>query len=86
MRSIFLSLYLLHYNKIKIVVDAVVDSEHGKVIQCDFKPGSVKRSIDLDKEGMPQAASKYLHYRQPIKIEKFACSIYFGRKIYDSRI
>jgi hypothetical protein len=35
----------------KILVHVVVNSEYGKVIKCDFKPGSVKRSIDLDKEG-----------------------------------
>jgi hypothetical protein len=29
--------------------DAAVHFEHGEVIQCDFKPGSVGRSIDLDK-------------------------------------
>jgi hypothetical protein len=35
-------------------VDAVVHSEHGKVIKFDFKLGSVERSIDLDNEGIPQ--------------------------------
>jgi hypothetical protein len=25
-----------------------------KVIKCDFKPGSIERSIDLDQEGIPQ--------------------------------
>jgi hypothetical protein len=34
----------------KVLIDVVVHSEHVKVIQCDFKPGSVERSIDLDKE------------------------------------
>jgi hypothetical protein len=28
-------------------VDAAVHSEDGKVIKCDFKPGSVERSTDL---------------------------------------
>jgi hypothetical protein len=27
-------------------VNAAVYSEHGKVIKCDFNPGSVERSID----------------------------------------
>jgi hypothetical protein len=36
-----------------IVLDASVHSEHVQVIRCDFKPGSVERSIDLDKKGMP---------------------------------
>jgi hypothetical protein len=39
-------------------VDAAVHSECGKVIQCNFKPGSVERSIDLDKEGIH-------HYKCP---------------------
>jgi hypothetical protein len=33
----------------KILLDTAVHPEHGKVIKCDFKPGSVERSIDLDK-------------------------------------
>jgi hypothetical protein len=45
------SSYQLYYSWIKILVDAAVHSEHGKVIQCEFKPGSVERSIELDKEG-----------------------------------
>jgi hypothetical protein len=31
---------------IQVLVDAAVYSEHGKLIKCDFKPGSVERSID----------------------------------------
>jgi hypothetical protein len=38
----------------KILLNEAVVSEHGKVIQSDFKPGSVERSIDPDKEGIPQ--------------------------------
>jgi hypothetical protein len=34
--------------KKKVLVDAEAYSEHGKkVITCDFKPGSVERSIDV---------------------------------------
>jgi hypothetical protein len=59
MHSIFLSfillVYLLYYSKIK-VVDATVHFEHGKVIQCEIKPGSVERSIDLGKRGYVSAA------------------------------
>jgi hypothetical protein len=29
-----------------IMVDAGTDCAHGKVIRCDFKPGSIERSID----------------------------------------
>jgi hypothetical protein len=29
------------------VIDAGAHSEHAQVIKCDFKPGSVERSIDL---------------------------------------
>jgi hypothetical protein len=49
MRTNFLSLIILYYNQIKILLDAVLHSERGKVIKCDFKPGSVERSIDLDR-------------------------------------
>jgi hypothetical protein len=31
------------------MIDAAVHSEHGQVNKCAFKPGSVQRSIDLDK-------------------------------------
>jgi hypothetical protein len=31
----------------KVLVDVAVHFEDGKVIKCDFKPGSVERSIDL---------------------------------------
>jgi hypothetical protein len=32
------------------LVDTAVHSEHGKVIQCDFKPGSVEKFIKLENE------------------------------------
>jgi hypothetical protein len=32
---------------IQVLVDAAVHSEDGKVIKCDFKPGSLERSTDL---------------------------------------
>jgi Ni,Fe-hydrogenase III large subunit len=35
----------------KIPIDAAVHSEDGKVIKCDFKQGSVERSIDLYQRG-----------------------------------
>jgi hypothetical protein len=64
MRSIFLllipSVYSLCYSKINAVVDAAVHSEHGKVIQCDFKPGSIERSIDLDKRVNTSTARQML--------------------------
>jgi hypothetical protein len=50
----------LYYSYIKALVDAEIHSEHGKLIKCDFKPGSVERSIDVDKEGMPQAEEEVL--------------------------
>jgi hypothetical protein len=37
----------LRYGDVKTLVDAVVHSEHGKVIKCDIKPGSVKRSMNV---------------------------------------
>jgi hypothetical protein len=33
----------------KVLIDAAVHSELGKVIKCAFKSGSVERSIDLPK-------------------------------------
>jgi hypothetical protein len=38
----------------KVPAEEAVYSEHGKVIKCEFKPGLVERSIDPDKEGIPQ--------------------------------
>jgi hypothetical protein len=38
----------------KVSADIAVHSEHGKVIKHNFKPGSVERSIDLDKGDIPQ--------------------------------
>jgi hypothetical protein len=37
----------LYYSYIKVLIHASVHSEPGKGIKCDFKPGSVERSIDL---------------------------------------
>jgi hypothetical protein len=37
----------LYSSCINVLVDATVHSEVGKVIKCDFKPGSVERSTDL---------------------------------------
>jgi hypothetical protein len=37
----------------KVLVDVTIHSKHGNAIQCDFKPGSVERSLDLYKEGIP---------------------------------
>jgi hypothetical protein len=39
----------LYYSYIKVLVDTAVHSELGKVIKCDFKPGSFERPIDVDK-------------------------------------
>jgi hypothetical protein len=37
----------LYSSCIKVLVDATVHSEDGKVIKCGFKPGSEERSTDL---------------------------------------
>jgi hypothetical protein len=50
-----------------MLLDVSFHSEHGKVIQSNFKLGSVERSIDLDKEGIPQQRQ----IPPPIKIDKF---------------
>jgi hypothetical protein len=36
-----------------VVVDVETHSENVKVFKCDFKPGSVERSIDLVNKGIP---------------------------------
>jgi hypothetical protein len=52
------------------VINTSTHSEHVQVIRCDFKPGSVERSIDLDEEGIPQEEEEcYFNSRKPIKIE-----------------
>jgi hypothetical protein len=48
--SLISLVYQLSYSRVKDLVDAEVHSKHGKVIRYDFKPGSVKRSVHLDKE------------------------------------
>jgi hypothetical protein len=40
---------------IKVLVDAAVHSELRKVIKCDFKPGSVERSVDRYQRGYTSA-------------------------------
>jgi hypothetical protein len=45
----------LYSSYIEILVDAAVYSEHGKVIKCDFKPGSMERSIDRYQRGYTSA-------------------------------
>jgi hypothetical protein len=90
MRSIFLSLislvYLLYYSKIKVSVDVAVHSEYGELIKCDFKPGSVERSIDLYQRWHTSAAGRrYFQFPQPIKIEKISCAYFpVGIKIHRS--
>jgi hypothetical protein len=48
-----------------VLIDSAVYCDHGKLIKCDFKPGSVERSIDQDK-----VADNHLNFRQPIKIDQ----------------
>jgi hypothetical protein len=43
-------------------VDAAVHSKHGKVINYNFKLGSVERSIDLDKSSRHTSAVKSVHF------------------------
>jgi hypothetical protein len=48
--------------------------EDGKVIKCDFEPGSVERSIDRYQRGVylseAQAGRRYFQFPPPIKIEQ----------------
>jgi hypothetical protein len=45
----------LYSSRIKVLIDAAVSSEEGKVIKCDFKPGSVERTIDRYQRGYTSA-------------------------------
>jgi hypothetical protein len=47
-----ISVVIILSSCIKALVDAAVHSEDGKVIKCDFKPGSVERSIDRYQRGV----------------------------------
>jgi hypothetical protein len=42
----------MYYRYLNVLTDAAVHSENGKVIKCDFKRGSVERSIDLYQRGV----------------------------------
>jgi hypothetical protein len=46
-----------------IRVDAATDCAHGKVIKCNFKPGSVERSIDLYQRGYTSAEGDKFNFR-----------------------
>jgi hypothetical protein len=59
----------LYYSQVKVLIDAVDHSEHAQIIKCDFKPGSVERTINLDQENILQQ-QKSIHIPPPIKIEK----------------
>jgi hypothetical protein len=68
----------LYSSYIKVIVDAAVHSEDEKVIKCDFKPGSVERSIDLYQRGYTSAGSRrWFQYPPPIKIEQFSSGMPF---------
>jgi hypothetical protein len=57
----------------KVLVDAAVSPEHGKIIKCNFTPGSVYRSVDLDGVIHLSSSGSYLNPRKPIKIGNFDC-------------
>jgi hypothetical protein len=48
-RGSLIVIYPLYFGKVKILVDVEILSEHVQVIRCDFKPGSVERSGDVEK-------------------------------------
>jgi hypothetical protein len=58
----------LYSSYLKVLVDATVHSEHGKVIKCDFKPGLVERSIAK----RVYLTRRYFQFPPPIKIERFS--------------
>jgi hypothetical protein len=51
----------------KGLIDATVYSELVQVTRCDLKPGSVKRSINVDKRGRASVVDR----RSQMKIQKF---------------
>jgi hypothetical protein len=61
----------LSHNKIKVLVDAAVHFECEKVIKYHFKAGSIERSIDLDKEGIPQQEVTFSNSAANEKSKKF---------------
>jgi hypothetical protein len=58
----------LYSSYINVLLDASVHSEHGKVIKCDFKPGSVERSIPK----RVYLRRRYVQLPPPIKNENFS--------------
>jgi hypothetical protein len=67
----------LYYSQIKVIINEAVHSEHGKVLKHDFKPGSVERSIDLDKREHASAAAgrQYFQLPPPINSEQFSSGV-----------
>jgi hypothetical protein len=58
--------YSLHSSYIKVPVDVVVYSEHGKIIKYDFKPESVERSINQYQKRV-YLSRRYCQLLPPIK-------------------
>jgi hypothetical protein len=56
--------YSLHSRYIKALVNVSVNSEHGKVIKCDFKLESVERSLDLYQRGYTSAGDTFIFRHQ----------------------
>jgi hypothetical protein len=74
MRHILSLVYQLYYIYIKVLVDVAAHYEHGKGIKYHFKLGSIERSTDLDKEGIPRRDCKI---PTPMKIEKIHQHFFF---------
>jgi hypothetical protein len=47
----------LYYSYKKVLIDAAVHFEYENIIKCDFKPGSIERSIDLYQREYTSAGS-----------------------------
>jgi hypothetical protein len=58
-----------------VILDASVHSEHAKVIRCDFKLGSVERSIDLERGHTSAAAGNTFSIRHQWKLRNFAVAV-----------
>jgi hypothetical protein len=59
---IFFGFNMFSMSIIQVLVDEKVPSEHGKVIKCDFKPGSVERSIDQYQRWYTSERCRQLHH------------------------
>jgi hypothetical protein len=76
-----LLVYSQYSSCIKVLIDAVVHSEQGEVIKCNFKLGSVERSIDLHQRGYTSACDTF-NFRYQYKLSNFPVAIFQWRPFF----